>query len=65
MSAGDIVGGVTIKLRRHTYAHDVISPEAAGEMAAFVLSNTSCRVKPAGLLSLISEGFVSRSIRCF
>lgn len=29
-----------------------------GEIAAFVLSNTSCRVKPTGLLSLISEGFV-------
>lgn len=63
-SAGDIVSDVKVKLRRHKHLHDVISLEAS-EIAAFVLSNIRCCIKPPGLFSLISEGFVCSRYRSF
>lgn len=63
-SAGDTVSDVKVQPRRQKHPHDVISLQAS-EIAAFVLSNMGCCIKPTGLFSLISEGFVRGRYRVF
>ena len=48
-------------MRQPEHPYDATSLEAS-EIATFVLSNMGCCIRPTGLFSLISEGFVQGTV---